>query len=66
MILIRPLGNALFSLALSIDMPEGQKHLVFRLGSDEVWIGLTGAMVLVTAWIMGEAAAMAEENKSFV
>ena len=69
LILARPIGGALFSLALSIDtvkQPEGQGHLVVGFGSTEVWLALAGAMVLVIAWIMGEAAAMAEENQSFV
>ena len=69
LIIASPVGHALFSLALSIDtvrQPEGQGHLVIAVGSTEVWLGLAGAMVLVIAWIMGEAAALAEENKSFV
>ena len=76
LIVARPVGGALFSLALSIDtikQPEGQGHLFVAFGSTEVWLGLAGAVVLVIAWIMGEAAAMAEENvaladenKSFV
>lgn len=68
-LLVRPLGGALFSLALSIDTtkaPGGQGHLILAFGSTEVLIGLAGAMVLVITWIMGEAAAMAEENQSFV
>lgn len=68
-VIVRPAGVGLFSLALSIDTvntPGGQGHLILMFGSTEVLIGLAGAMVLVIAWIMGEAAAMAEENKSFV
>ncbi len=69
LIVARPFGYALFSLALSIDtvrQPGGQGHLVIPIGSTEVWLGLAGVIVLVNAWIMGEAAALAEENKSFV
>ena len=66
MVVMTPVGGALFSLALSIATPPGQNKLVLGIGSPQVWIGLAGAMVLVTAWIMGEAAALAEENKSFV
>lgn len=66
MVLIRPVSGMLISLAISIDLPPGGRALVITFGSTEVWIGLAGAMVLVTAWIMGEAAALAEENKSFV
>ena len=66
MVVARPLTGALLSLALSIDLPAGQKQLVLNFGSTEIWIGLAGGMVLVTAWIMGEAAALAEENRSFV
>ncbi|MEQ9444487.1 MAG: DUF2975 domain-containing protein [Rhodospirillaceae bacterium] len=68
-VIVRPLGVGLFSLALSIDTvktPGGQGHLIFMFGSTEVLIGLAGGMVLVTAWVMGEAAALAEENRSFV
>ena len=66
MVVARPITGALLSLALSIDLPPGQKQLVVNFGSTEIWIGLAGGMVLVTAWIMGEAAALAEENRSFV
>lgn len=75
-IIVRPLGGGLFSLAMSIDtvaQPNGQGHFVLMFGSTEVLIGLAGAMVMVIAWVMGEAAALekanaalAEENKSFV
>lgn len=75
-IIVRPIGGGLFSLAMSIDtvaQPDGQGYFVLMIGSTEVLIGLAGAMVLVIAWIMGEAAALeeanatlAEENKSFV
>lgn len=66
MVLIRPVSGILMSLAISIDLPPGHRALMITFGSTELWIGLAGAMVLVTAWIMGEAAAMAEENQSFV
>lgn len=68
LIVTRPIGGALFGLALSIDTVKqgGQGHLMIAFGSTEVWLGLAGAIVLVIAWIMGEAAAMAEENKAFV
>lgn len=73
MVLIRPISGMLVSLAISIDLPPGGRALVITFGSTELWIGLAGAMVLVTAWIMGEAAALekanaalADENKSFV
>ncbi len=66
MVLIRPVSGILISLAISIDLPPGGRALVVTFGSTEIWIGLAGVMVLVTAWIMGEAATMAEENKSFV
>lgn len=68
-VIVRPLGGGLFSLAMSIDTiakPEGQGHFVLMFGSTEILIGLAGGMVLVIAWVMGEAAALAEENKSFV
>lgn len=69
LVIARPVGNALFSLALSIDtvkLPDGQGHLIIPMGLTEVWLGLAGSMVLVIAWIMGEAAKLADENKSFV
>lgn len=66
LVLIRPISGMLISLAISIDLPPGGRALVITFGSTELWIGLAGAMVLVIAWVMGEAAAIAEENKSFV
>jgi hypothetical protein len=68
LIIARPIGGALFGLALSIDTVKqgGQGHLMIAFGSTEIWLGLAGATVLVIAWIMGEAAALADENKSFV
>lgn len=66
MVIVRPISGMLISLAISIDLPPGGRALVITFGSTELWIGLAGAMVLVTAWIMGEAAELADENKSFV
>ncbi len=68
LIAARPIGGALFGLALSIDVVQqgGQGQLMLAVGSTEVWLALAGSMVLVIAWIMGEAAALADENKSFV
>ncbi len=68
-VIVRPLGIGLFSLALSLDTvktPGGQGHLILMFGSTELLIGLAGVMILVIAWVMGEAAALAEENRSFV
>ena len=66
MVFVRPFSGMLISLAISIDLPEGQRKLAIAFGSNEVWLGLAGVMVLVIAWVIGEAAALAEENQSFV
>lgn len=66
LVLIRPVSGMLISLAISIDLPPGGRALVITFGSTELWIGLAGVMVFVTARIIGEAATMADENKSFV
>jgi len=73
MVVFRPLTGVLLSLALSIDLPNGERQLVLSFSSNELWVGLAGLMVLVTAWVMGESAALAvdnvtlaEENPSFV
>ena len=73
MVVFGPLTGVLLSLALSIDLPNGERQLVLSFSSNELWVGLAGLMVLVTAWVKGEAAALAvdnvtlaEENQPFV
>jgi hypothetical protein len=62
MVVFRPLTGVLLSLALSTNLPNGERKLALSFSSNELWIGLAGLMILVTAWVMGEAAGLAVDN----
>lgn len=59
-------GAVLLSLALSIDLPKGNRVLMISLSSDDIAWLLIGGILLVIARVMEEAARLAEENAAFV
>lgn len=60
------LGRTLIPLALTMQNPPGQRKLVIAISSDDVSTVFVAVTFMVIAWVMAEAAAMAEENKTFV
>jgi len=60
------IGDALISLALSIDNPPGERFVALSLSSDDFAIPLIGAIALVISWVMVEAARTAEDNASII
>lgn len=61
-----PLTGALLSVALTLGNPPGERTLSISLGSDDLGTVFLGGLLLVIAWIMGEAGRIAEENRQFV
>ncbi|MEM8869434.1 MAG: hypothetical protein AAF848_09275 [Pseudomonadota bacterium] len=57
---------ALASVLLSWDNPSGARALVVNLSSDTVAAALFGGLIITVGWAMREAAAQAEENRTFV
>ncbi|MCB2108619.1 MAG: DUF2975 domain-containing protein [Rhodobacteraceae bacterium] len=61
-----PVGSGLMSLALSIGMPPGQRAFAIAFSSESLLSGMLGAAMIVVGWVLGEAVAAADENRSFV
>ena len=53
-------------LVLTSANPVGQRALSVNFGSNDLALLLTGGLVLLIGWVMGEAVAAAEENRGFV
>lgn len=64
--LLSPVVNLLENLVLTWNAPEGQRQLVIALSSDMVLALVFSGTIAVVCWVMGEAAALAEENAQFV
>jgi hypothetical protein len=63
--LLRPLTGAALSVLFTAHNPPGQRAIAISFGSPEFTALLLGGLILVIAWIMGESARIADENKSF-
>lgn len=61
-----PLAGAAHSVIVTFNNPPGEKMLTIGFGSGEYAAMLLGGLLLVIAWIMGEGARMADENRQFV
>lgn len=64
--LLKPFSMAAMSVLLTLDAPAGQHRLTLSFGSDTVLMLLAAGTIAVIAWVMTEAAALAEENQQFV
>lgn len=64
--LLSPVVNLLENLVLTWNAPAGQRQLVIALSSDMVLALVFSGTIAVVCWVMGEAAALAEENAQFV
>ncbi|MEZ5713802.1 MAG: DUF2975 domain-containing protein [Paracoccaceae bacterium] len=54
------------AVALTAANPPGTRLLAVSFGSGDVGLGLAAGLMIVIGWVMREAAAVAEENRSFV
>ena len=54
------------SVLLSLAAPPGQRQLAIGISQSEIGFLLAGGLMTLIGWAMGEAAALAEENRGFV
>lgn len=64
--LLKPVAGALLSLILSWQTYATGESVVIHLSSDSLLALLFAGLVAVTAWVMAEANAIADENAQFV
>ncbi len=64
--LIKPISGALTSVLATITRPEGERVLSIGLSNAEVSTLFLGGLLLVIAWVLGEATRIEDENRSFV
>ena len=64
--LIKPLSGALTSVLATITRPEGERMLSIGLSDAEASTLFLGGLLLVIAWVLGEATRIEDENRSFV
>jgi Protein of unknown function (DUF2975) len=63
--LLRPVGGALLSLAVS-SFAGNQRHIALALSSDDVGVAVIGAVLIAIAAAAREAVRLADENAHFV
>ncbi|MBP2230296.1 hypothetical protein J2847_003599 [Azospirillum agricola] len=62
-----PVGSVLLSMAVLRSVPDGGgPRGSLSLSTGDLSVVLLGMVLLVIAWVMGEAAALADENAGFV
>ncbi|MEJ6404109.1 hypothetical protein [Yoonia sp. 2307UL14-13] len=59
---IRPIQTVLLTFA----NPPGQRILAIGVNNEMIFFALSGGLIIVIGWAMGEAADAAAENRSFV
>lgn len=55
-------NTPLLSLAMSVGMPEGQRHITVGIGSDELAALFAGSAALVISWVMDVGRGIEEEQ----
>ncbi|MEM7442009.1 MAG: DUF2975 domain-containing protein [Pseudomonadota bacterium] len=63
---LMPVIGAAMSVITSWHNPPGQRVLAITVSSHTVGTVVFGLLILVIAWVMGEAARVADENAQFV
>jgi hypothetical protein len=61
-----PLGSAVLSLALTILGTVPEPSLLILISSTDIGFAVLGGALRVIAWVMRDAARIAEENAGFV
>lgn len=64
--LLQPIAEAALSLLLSINGLSGPRTVRLEIGSETLVMMIFAGTVALIAWLMAEAAAMAEEHEQFV
>lgn len=64
--LISPITGAIASLLATFTRPEGQRFISISLSNTEAHTLFLGGLIIVIAWVLGEAARIDDENRSFV
>lgn len=64
--LLTPLKGSLITVAVTMGNPPGQRLLSIGLGSNELILGVLGALILVLGHVMAEAARIADDNRQIV
>ncbi|MGX1198472.1 DUF2975 domain-containing protein [Parvibaculum sp. MBR-TMA-1.3b-4.2] len=59
-------GDALASLAVSLDNAPGHRFISLGLSSSDLALTLIGATVLILSWVMVEAAEIADDNARII
>lgn len=64
--LLQPFVGAALSVIVSWHNPPSQRMLAVEVSSHTVGTVLFGLLILIIAWVMGEASRVADENAQFV
>jgi cytochrome b561 len=64
--LIKPMTGAATSVLATFHRPAGERMLSIGLGNAEASTLFLGGLIIVIAWVLGEAARIDAENRSFV
>jgi hypothetical protein len=60
------LASPVLSVLLTIGRPPGERHLAIQIGSDQLLLLFVAGTIWLVAWVMGQAAQLADENAGFV
>ena len=64
--LISPLTGAASSALATFNRPEGERFISIGLSNADAHTLFLGGLIIVIAWVLGEAARIDDENRSFV
>ncbi len=59
-------ARTLAVLALTWENPPGQRQLAISFDSQDFGLAVLALLLMVVAWVLGEAARLAEENRQFI
>jgi hypothetical protein len=63
---LTPAVKTLMTVALTLGNPPGQRLLAVGIGTNELILGMLGALILVLGHVMAEAARIADDNRQIV
>lgn len=63
---LTPLKGSLVTIAITMGNPPGHRQLAIGLSSNELILGVLGALILVLGHVMAEAARIADDNRQIV
>lgn len=61
-VLLSGLGSAL----LTMNNPEGQRHIAITLQDSHLVVGVAGGLLVVIGWVMAEAARIADDHRQII